>query len=295
MYRVMVWSVVLVWGVSFVATRVVVQSLPPLTTALLRFLIATGVLILLSRKRPILFSWHIFFAGFWGITLYFAFENAALVYTFPTSASLIVSSAPILYTLFSHLVQRRHTTLLEYLASIIAFFGVAIVILNGQLVLKINPVGDLLLLGAALSWVFYTYHVEKILNAESLPVVCGITLWGVILLIPFSALEFFNHRFTVENTVGIKEILALLYLGVVCSGIAYVFWNSGIKNVGARYTTNTIYFIPIVTAMADSLLLGNIPNGYTISGAILVILGLWLFNRIERGKRSEGFVKGENE
>jgi len=47
--------------------------------------------------------------------------------------------------------------------------------------------------------------------------------------------------------------------------------------------------------VADSLLLGNIPNGYTISGAILVILGLWLFNRIERGKRSEGFVKGENE
>lgn len=291
----MVWSVVIVWGISFVATRVVVQSLPPLTTALLRFLIAAGVLILLSRKKPILFSWHIFFAGLWGVTLYFALENAALVYTFPTNASLIVSSAPILYTLFSHLVQRRRTTLSEYLASIIAFSGVAIVILNGRLVLKINPIGDLMLLGAAFSWVFYTYHVEKIPNAESLPAVCGMTLWGMVLLIPFSALELLSHRFTMENTLGVKEILALLYLGVVCSGIAYVFWNSGIKNVGARYTTNTIYFIPIVTAVADSLLLGNIPNGYTISGAILVIFGLWLFNRVERRKTSEGFVKGKNE
>ncbi len=290
LYKLLIWSVVFFWGVSFVATRVVVLCIPPITSAFIRFLIASVALILFTRKVPKLFNWHSFFAGFWGVTMYFIFENSGLVYTYPTNASLIVSSAPILYTLFSHLIQKRKTTLVEYFASMIAFLGVAIVILNGSFVLKVNFKGDLMLLGAAFAWVFYTYHVEKMPDPDSVTGVTSITLWGVITLFPFLI---FEKKPQISFTLPV--IVSLLYLGIVCSGIAYVFWNIGIRRAGARYTTNTIYFIPVITSVAEAVLLKTFPNFYTVLGGGLVILGLWLFNRQERRKKGESLSESENE
>lgn len=285
-YKLLVWTVVLFWGISFVATRIVVLSIPPITAAFIRFLIASVVLILVTRKMPKLLNWHSFFAGFWGVTMYFFFENSGLVYTYPTNASLIVSSAPILYTLFSHLLQKRKTTVTEYLSSLIAFFGVTIVILNGRFVLRVNLIGDLMLLGAAFAWVFYTYHVEKMPNPDSLSGVTSITLWGVLTLIPF---VIFERKPQID--LNLPVVVSLLYLGIVCSGIAYVFWNIGIRRVGSRYTTNTIYFIPVITSVFEAILLKNLPNLYTIVGGMLVLFGLWLFNKQERGKESESLSK----
>lgn len=285
-YKLLVWIVVLFWGISFVATRIVVLSIPPITAAFIRFLIASVALILVTRKMPKLLNWHSFFAGFWGVTMYFFFENSGLVYTYPTNASLIVSSAPILYILFSHLLQKRKTTVIEYFSSLIAFFGVTIVILNGRFVLKVNLIGDLMLLGAAFAWVFYTYHVEKMPDPDSLSGVTSITLWGVLTLIPF---VIFERKPQID--LNLPVVVSLLYLGIVCSGIAYVFWNIGIRRVGSRYTTNTIYFIPVITSIFEAILLKNLPNLYTIVGGILVLFGLWLFNRQERGKESESLSK----
>lgn len=290
LYRLLIWSVVFFWGISFVATRIVVLSIPPITAAFVRFLIASVALILVTKKMPKLLNWHSFFAGFWGVTMYFIFENSGLVYTYPTNASLIVSSAPILYTLFSHLIQKRKTTIIEYLASLVAFFGVAIVIMNGRFVLKVNLIGDLMLLGAAFAWVFYTYHVEKMTDPDSLTGVTSITLWGVLTLFPF---VIFEKKPQISFTMPV--IVSLLYLGIVCSGIAYVFWNIGIRRVGARYTTNTIYFIPVITSIAEAILLKNLPNFYTILGGGLVILGLWLFNRQERRRNNESLSSGKDE
>jgi len=274
----MVWSVTIIWGISFIATRVVVHSIPPITAALIRFLIASFTLLLFSRgKISNIFSKDVIFAGFWGVTAYFILENSGLVYTYPTNASLIISSAPILYTIFSHLIQGRKTIVNEYIASLFAFAGVTIIILNGRFVLKINPLGDLLMLGAALSWVFYTYHVDRIESGDSLSIIASITIWGSIFLLPFSL---FENKSMIH--IDSKIIISLLYLGVVCSGIAYFFWNKGIKRIDPRYTTNMIYFIPVVTSVADSIILGNLPNLYTLIGGIMVLSGLWILNKKKR-------------
>ncbi len=222
--------------------------------------------------------------------MYFFFENTGLVYSYPTNASLIVSSAPIFYTLFTHFIQRKRTTIAQYFSSLLAFLGVAIVIMNGRFVLKVSPIGDLMLLGAAFSWVFYTYHVEKMPNADSLEGVLAINIWGLLTLIPFSI---FEDKSSISFSLPV--VVGLLYLGIVCSGIAYVFWNIGLKRVGTRYTTNTIYFIPVITSVSETILLKNPPNLYTILGGILVVLGLWLFNVFERGIFNESLSKSKNE
>jgi len=278
MYHLAVWCTVLFWGISFIATKVVVESFNPLPAAFLRFAIAVTFLILVTKKplKLDLFSFPLIMAGAWGVTLHFIFENFSLTYTFPTNTSLIVSTVPIFHLIFSHFIQRKKTTHLHYIGSITAFTGISLVILNGR-ILRLNPLGDILAFGAALSWVIYTYYVEKLDNADSISSTIGILIWGTVFLFPLSLLQHWELKKIFQPDV----LLSMLYLGLVCSGLAYFLWNLGIKKLGARYTTNTIYFIPVVTAICEPILLKKLPSVMVLVGTGLAITGLWIFQKAE--------------
>jgi len=166
--------------------------------------------------------------------MYFVFENTALRYTSPTNAAVIVSSVPLLYVLFTHVFHKVKTNKYHYLGSVLAFLGVALVILNGRL-MKLNPVGDILAFGAAISWVFYTHYVVRIKDVVGIDQTFSITFWGVVTLVPFSLLQNMQAKFEVRSVVG------LIYLGIVCSALGYLLWNKSIEMIGDRKTTNFIY------------------------------------------------------
>ena len=272
MERFFAWLVIVLWGVSFLATKVVVQVLNPFLAGFLRFLLSFLFLSLVSG-RPKIFNRDIFMAGFWGVFGYFAFENSALMFTEPTNAAIIVSSAPIFFLLFSHIVQKKKTTAGMYLGVLLSFLGVVLVILNGRFVLKLNPIGDLLAFGAALSWVFYTHHVER-LGSLSFKENAGIMFWGMVLFLPFSAGKF--HQVLGMNA---SVIVSLIYLGILCSGLAYFLWNRAIEKLGSRRTTNMIYYIPVVTAVVEHTVKMRFPSALLIGGVVLVVLGLSIFER----------------
>jgi drug/metabolite transporter (DMT)-like permease len=272
--------VTMLWGLSFVATKIVVKDISPLTAAFFRFLIALLTLYFLPRKRNIsLFNKHKILAGFWGITAYFASENFALKLTSPTNAAMIVSTAPIWYVLFTQLFHRKKTRVIQYFSSILALIGVALVILNGKIYLEVNSLGDFLAFGAAFSWVFYTHHVTKLKDRSSLTAIFEITFWGVITLIPFSIIEivFFKPNLN----FNFSSVFGLLYLGLFCSALGYFLWNKSIEILGDRSTTNAVYLIPIVTAVSEALIFKQIPTLLLISGIILVVLGLYVFEKFE--------------
>ncbi|KHC90399.1 hypothetical protein Mc24_08564 [Thermotoga sp. Mc24] len=271
--RLFAWLVVVFWGISFLATKVVVQVLDPFFAGFLRFSLAFFFLFFISGGKPRLFNRNIVMAGFWGVFSYFAFENSALMFTEPTNAAIIVSSAPVFFLLFSHLVQKKKTTSKMYLGVILSFLGVALVVLNGRFVLKLNPLGDLLAFGAALSWVFYTHHIER-LGSLSFRENAGIMFWGVVFFLPFSVGKFWRI-----NEMDLSVAISLLYLGLVCSGLAYFLWNRAIERLGSRTTTNMIYYIPVVTAVAEHLLKLKLPSALLVGGVVFVIIGLLIFER----------------
>jgi drug/metabolite transporter (DMT)-like permease len=67
----------------------------------------------------------------------------------------------------------------------------------------------------------------------------------------------------------------MLYLGLICSSIAYYFWNESIRKLGSRKTTNAIYIMPLITAFSQAILLKDIPHMATIIGGVFVIVGLF--------------------
>ncbi len=273
--------VTIFWGASFVATKFVVNVFEPFPAALYRFLIALFILLPFTRKKKIA-NINAFWSGFWGITMYFVFENTALRYTSPTNAAVIVSSVPLLYVLFTHVFHKVKTNKYHYLGSVLAFLGVALVILNGRM-MKLNPLGDILAFGAAISWVFYTHYVVRIKDVVGIDQTFSITFWGVVTLVPFSLLQNMQAKFE------IKSVSSLIYLGIVCSALGYLLWNKSIEVIGDRKTTNFIYFIPLVTVISEFVLMKSKPTIYNILGVTMLILGLYIFERGEEyGKERFG-------
>jgi drug/metabolite transporter (DMT)-like permease len=273
--------VTIFWGASFVATKFVVNVFEPFPAALYRFLIALFVLLPFTKKNKIA-NINAFWSGFWGITMYFVFENTALRYTSPTNAAVIVSSVPLLYVLFTHVFHKVKTNKYHYLGSVLAFLGVALVILNGRM-MKLNPLGDILAFGAAISWVFYTHYVVRIKDVVGIDQTFSITFWGVVTLVPFSLLQNMQAKFE------IKSVFSLIYLGIVCSALGYLLWNKSIEVIGDRKTTNFIYFIPLVTFISEFVLMKSKPTIYNILGVTMLILGLYIFERGEEyGKERLG-------
>ncbi len=283
-YHIFLWSTAVFWGVSFVATGLVVEKVPPFTAAAIRFLIAWVVLFLINRKKTGLPGKELFFAGFWGVAMYFLFENAALKFTSPTNTSLIISTIPLINLFYLKIFHKQKIGLFNYIGSIVSFAGVAIIILNGVIVLKLNPLGDLLVFGAAISWIMYTHYfmsIQKFMEKkENVPMISAtreITFYGFVSLIPFALFELINTPFDFSVFLFDQSVLTgTLYLGIICSSIGYMFWNKAIQHLGARYVTNAIYALPLITAFAEVIIMNKIPNSYLIAGGGMVVAGLFL-------------------
>lgn len=270
---------VLMWGVSFVATKVLVSYVPPFTAGILRFMLASAILYTIIRAKEAYKGkdkLYMMLAGFFGVTMYFVFENTGLQLTTATNGSLIVSSTPVWYLLVRDLLDRRRSATIRYIGTIMAFIGVSIIVLNGRFVLKLNPLGDILMFGAAIAWILYTIFVEHLKDYDQLKVARDINFWGMLLFIPFVMYELAKSPVNIHTWTSTPALLSLLYLGIFCSALGYLLWNKAIAYAGGRTVTNGLYLIPIVTVIAEIIILGTKPNIYTIIGGALTIIGTYI-------------------
>lgn len=271
--------VVLMWGMSFVATKVMVMHMPPITSGFLRFAIAGAILSITIRgranynRRERLF---VVLGGLFGITLYFVFENIGLKFTTATNGALIVSSTPVWYLMARDLLDRRLSPPIRYLGTLMAFFGVALIVIGGRISLHINPIGDMLVLGAALAWTLYSLSIEHLSHHPNPIITRDISLWGLMFFIPFVLAEMTFSPPTAYRWTDPAAVAALLYLSIFCSALGYLLFNRAVTILGGRTANNGLYFIPLVTAIAETILLKTYPGIHTITGGLLIILGTYV-------------------
>jgi drug/metabolite transporter (DMT)-like permease len=276
-----------IWGISYIFTKIAVQSIPPMTLASIRFFLASLILSLFAlkkRKRGFFLSKDAALSGLFGVTLYFFFENYSLKLTNPSDAALIVSSAPILAIIFYDMLE-RHFNIIEYIGSISAFVGLFFVIYGGQFSEGSSIFGNIIAFGAAISWVGYTYFFEKHSNSTTSGTL-AISLWGMIFTIPIAIFEIFVLKMPVSFNPG--AITGILYLSILASALGYFMWGMGIKLWGGKYSTIWIYTIPIFTVFADVVFLKNVPTFFFYLGASLVATGMILVI-IQRFKNIRGY------
>jgi drug/metabolite transporter (DMT)-like permease len=274
---------VLIWGVTFISTKILLKWLSPVEILFYRFVIGFILLALLhprifkpgTLREEILFAW----LGITGVVIYFLMENIALQYTQAANVSLLVAAAPILTAFAAHWTTRDEKLAGKLIAGfLVAFTGIFLVIFDGSCVLKLNPTGDLLAILAAASWAVYSVLLKRVNpRLNSFYVTGRIFCYGILLTLP--ALLIFRDDFRPSHTPDSVVILNILFLGLLASALCYVMWNKAVKLIGAIKTSNYIYLIPLITMVASVLILDEKVNGIMLLGGLLILSGVYIGER----------------
>jgi len=279
----MVFVIVLLWGSSFSLIKLGLDQTPPITLAFIRFAIASPILLIytyfknpLSFKRSLLHDWKTFvLLGLTGVTLPQIFQNIGLQSTSASNSSVIVASNPIWIILFGKFLLGEKLTHRKLVGVIFGFFGVIIVIVQGEAVSITNPassIGDLITLGSALCWALYSTLGKAYLHSHSARLTTSLSMVsGTFMLIPFM-------MFTESPIIPSTPIswLYLIILGVFCSGLAYLWWYQILVEEETSKVGLFLFFIPIVSIAVANLLLFEIPSLNFLAGTFLVVLGIMI-------------------
>lgn len=283
-YHLLAIITVAIWGTTFVSTKILIQhGLTPSEIFFYRFILAYFFMWSISYKK--LFANNIkdelllLSAGLCGGTIYFFAENTALGITLASNVSLIVCTSPILTTLLSYLFKRKEpfTRHLVY-GSFMALIGVGLVVFNGSFILKINPLGDILSLTAALMWAFYCLILKQLDSRYSTVFITRkVFFYGVLTILPM----FFIRPICWDSTLMLQPVVFgnLLFLGIIASMLCFIAWNACVKELGAVQSTNYIYIVPLVTLLTSAIIIDEKITWIAIAGCILILCGVYLAER----------------
>ena len=279
---------IFVWGITFIFTKVLLVPFTPVEIMVYRLILAVLVLFAASPPRlawgkldrhVLRTEWKIMAAGLCGVTLYFLFQNIALSYTLAANVSVLVSVVPLFTALVSRAILNERLKANFFLGFTVAMAGIILIAFNGSLVLKLNPLGDLLSILAALVWAFYSVLIKKISVQQSamLAVTRQVFFYGLLFVLP--VLPLFEFRPGLERLAVLPNLLNLLFLGVVASALCYVTWNYAVHLLGPVKTSVYIYLIPIVTIVASLLVLHEAITLVAGIGMALILTGMALSER----------------
>ena len=278
---------VLVWGASFVAIKIGLKYVPPITLVWMRF--AVGVVILgvavglrhqFSLPKPK--DW-LYFAllGFLGITFHQWLQSTGLVTSQATTTGWIVASMPIFIALLGWLVLKEKLNWLQALGILLAAFGVLLVVTHGNLGAlvsgKFGTPGDILILISAPNWAIFT-----ILSRRGLKTYPAALMMFYVMAFGwlFSSVLFVAGRgWEPIHNIATDGWLALGFLGVLCSGVAYIFWYDALKVLPVAQVGTYLFIEPVVTVIVSFLLLNEKITLAGLLGGMVILLGVWLVNR----------------
>lgn len=275
------------WGASFVQTKVLLDNgLQPAEIYIYRFALAYVLLLAVCHKHIFSRSWRdeLLFAliGMCAGSIYFIAENTALEYTLATNVSLITSLSPIITTIIVGALYRSERPGRGFiLGSAIAFLGVGCVVFNSSFMVKVNPIGDMLSLLAAVAWAIYSVLLRKLNATYSTWFISRKTFfYGVITAVPFMIMEG-NHA-PVEVLMKPEVCDNLLFLGIFSSMFAYVIWAETVKTIGAVKASTYLYFQPLITLVASAIVLHEVVTVVGYMGCAMIIGGVWLSDWLTR-------------
>ena len=279
-YHLLALLTVIIWGTTFVATKVLLQhGLGPIDIMFYRFLLAYFCLLVISHKRLWADNWKdegmLMLAGLTGGTLYFIAENTAIGISQASNVALLVCTTPIFTALLTHFIYKEPLRKNMMIGSIIALIGVGLVVFSGSVILKINPLGDFLSIMASLMWAVYCLILKPLGNRyPTIFITRKVFLYSILSLLVY----FLFDPLCMQADVLLQPVVMynLLFLGIVASMLCFIAWNTAVKALGPSHTANYIYIQPMSTLVLSSIILSEIITLTSLIGAVCIIGGIYL-------------------
>jgi drug/metabolite transporter (DMT)-like permease len=275
---------IIFWGTSFVATKTVLNEIKPVTIIILRLILASILLtiIALSTKRKFSVnlkshSW-IFVLAIVAV-FHLWIQVTGLQYTTAANTGWIIGTAPIFMAILGFVFYKEKVTFLQFAGIVVAIVGLLLLIGKGDItnIGLIENQGDLLVLGSAFTWGVYSMVNKKIsLSYSPLMTILYLFLMMAVIIIPF------NLNSETINSVSKLSLISwtwILFLGIFCSGIAYVIWAQALRDMESAKVGAFLYFEPLVTVVAAWFFLREEITLLMIFSGLLITAGVFIVNK----------------
>lgn len=281
---------VTVWGGSFIATKLALRDVSPVTIVWLRF--GMGVLILgavvgIRRQLacPTLRELAFFtLLGGIGITYHQWLQSTGLQTSQASTTAWIVATTPVFMALLGWAFLKERLGWLRLGGIALAALGVLLVVSKGDLravlIGSFGAPGDWLILLSAPNWaVFSTLSRGALGKHPAARMMFFVMTLGWLL----TSIQFFSRPYLAEvPTLTWQGWGGVAFLGIFCSGLAYLAWYDALKTLPASQLGAFLYLEPLVTVVVAALLLGETVTLASLLGGGVILLGVWQVNRPTR-------------
>jgi len=279
-------TAVAIWGGSFIATKIAVREVSPVTVVWLRFLIGNIILgyfawkhkelVLPERKDVLELAW----LGFLGITLHQWLQSSGLVTSEASTTAWLVSTSPVFMALLGWMLLKEKLSWRTISGFLLATIGVLFVVTKGDFQSIFNggfgTSGDILILISAPNWALFSVLSRPILNRFSaIKVTFYVLLFGWML----TSIQFLAGQYWIEiSQLSTGGWASIAFLGVFCSAIAYIFYNDGLQSLPATKVGAFLYLEPLVATVVAAAVLSESIVLASLVGGGLILLGVWIVN-----------------
>lgn len=269
------------WSVSFIWTKVAIESFRPVTLISLRLVIASVLLYLFAKFsgkfqkiRPHEIKWFVFLA-FFEPFLYYLGETYGLTLVEPTPAAVIVSTIPLFAPVFAYFFLKEKIAISNVIGILISLVGVLLVVYQPGAGFSASPLGVALLFLAVFSAICYSAILRKISTHYSIiNVIFYQSIIGLVFFIPTFLIT--DYSTIGQITVTRDAVYSLIMLAVLCSVLAFVFFAWVVRQVGVTRTQVFVNLIPVFTALFSWLFMNSFISNLQWLGIAVAVTGLFI-------------------
>lgn len=281
---------VVVWGASFIAIKVALRTISPVTVVWMRFIIGVAVLAFVvsirgqfslpSRRDLLYFA----LLGFLGITWHQWLQSTGLQTSQASTTAWIMAITPVFMALLGWFLLKERIKRWQAAGILLAAAGVVLVVTKGDFsslaIGQFGAPGDLLIIISAPNWALFSILSRSGLKAHP---AARMMLYVMGFGLVFTSVLFFTGP-------GLAELAqldgegwgAIVFLGIACTGLAYIAWYDALQALPASQAGVFLNLEPLVAVIVAAVVLDEALLWSGAIGGALILFGVWLVNRPRR-------------
>jgi drug/metabolite transporter (DMT)-like permease len=295
--------VIVIWAVNFIAAKIGLRSLPAMTLASFRVVLAGAVMLPFylfcvrlpafavtaeSRRHKIVLRdlWTFFYMGFFGVTINQVCFTVGLRYTSVSHAAVIVGMGPIYTLIFAVLFKLERATWRKALGMAMAFAGIAVLASeNGISARAPSTLGDAITMTGSVGFAIYVVLGKRLAGRYDPLTMTAFTHYaGALMVLPVAIYRAVTLGSAEHwRAVAWTGWAGLLYMAIFSSAVAYVFYFWLLRYLEASQLSAFSYLLPFVATVLGILWLGERGSWSQVTGGILALGGVYW---IESGRAS---------
>jgi drug/metabolite transporter (DMT)-like permease len=278
---------VVVWGASFIATKIAVGQISPIAVVWLRFAMGIPILyVAVAMRKQFAFpkgnEW-LYFAllGFLGISFHQWLQSNGLITAQATTTAWIVATTPAFITILGWLVLKEKLTALQTSGIVLAMAGVLVVVSKGNFaslaIGNFGTPGDFLILISAVNWAVFSILSRRGLKSHPST---RLTFWVMTIGWLITSVAFFAQGRTSEiQLLDSRGWWAMVFLGIFTTGLAYIAWFDALGQLPAAQTGAFLFIEPPASMVVAAIVLNEAVTWASLLGGAVILFGVWLVNK----------------